>query len=140
MSKSVVIKKFLESLIWKPMIKVAIFKMNCKETLIFKDLEKHMFLIFVFVLKLVFGVFGILLAFGFIVHWPIDWNWKVHIPCIFLSYSVQIPINILLIIVIIVFLVLSFDSSKQWNFKGTKEEASFRYLNAYNWQFYPQFK
>ena len=99
MSKSVVIKKFLESLIWKPMIKVAIFKMNCKETLIFKDLEKHMFLIFVFVLKLVFGVFGILLAFGFIVHWPIDWNWKVHIPCIFLSYLVQNPINILLIIV-----------------------------------------
>jgi len=28
--------------------------------------------------------------------------------------------------------VLSFDSTKQWNFKGTKEEASFRYLNAYN--------
>ena len=40
------------------------------------------------------------------------------------------------------FPVLSFDSTKEWDFEGTKEEllASFCSLNAYNRQFYPQFK
>jgi hypothetical protein len=38
--------------------------------------------------------------------------------------------------------VLSFDSTKEWNFEGTKEELleSFCCLNAYGRQFYPQFK
>ena len=38
--------------------------------------------------------------------------------------------------------MLSFDRTKRWNFEGTKEElvASFCCLNAYNRQFYPQFK
>ena len=38
--------------------------------------------------------------------------------------------------------MLSFNSTKEWNFEGTKEEllASFCCLNAYNRQFYPQFK
>ena len=38
--------------------------------------------------------------------------------------------------------MLSFNSTKEWNFEGTKEEllASFCRLNAYNRQFYPQFK
>ena len=38
--------------------------------------------------------------------------------------------------------MLSFDSTKEWNFEGTKEEllASFSCLKAYDRQFYPQFK
>ena len=38
--------------------------------------------------------------------------------------------------------MLSFNTTKEWNFEGTKEEllASFCCLNAYNRQFYPQFK
>ena len=38
--------------------------------------------------------------------------------------------------------MLSFDSTKEWNFEGTKEEllSSFCCLNAYDRQFYPQFK
>ena len=38
--------------------------------------------------------------------------------------------------------MLSFNLTKEWNFEGTKEEllASFCCLNAYNRQFYPQFK
>ena len=38
--------------------------------------------------------------------------------------------------------MLSFDPTKRWNFEGTIEElvASFCCLNAYNRQFYPQFK
>ena len=38
--------------------------------------------------------------------------------------------------------MLSFDSTKEWNFEGTKEELleSFCCLKAYDRQFYPQFK
>ena len=38
--------------------------------------------------------------------------------------------------------MLSFDSTKEWNFEGTKEEllASFCCLSAYDRKFYPQFQ
>ena len=48
----------------------------------------------------------------------------------------------LLFLYILDFSVLSFNPTKEWNFEGSKEEllSSFCCLNAYDRQFYPQFK